>query len=163
MKDNLGNQFKQLPMFMSANEIKADYQPLPGDKKMKRKPGSSGWGSESYTYEQDDALYARKANEAKHRGKGIRSGGPSLHQSIEQQGVQTPVHLGTETPNKKYWFDSMSSDKPPVLGGHHRVAVMGEVAPDKLIPVMHHKDIMGARGLDPTQGDWQKAYGKKYS
>ncbi len=38
-----------------------------------------------------------------------------------------------------------SKGKPEVLGGHHRVAIMDEHAPDDMMPVEFYPDIEAAR------------------
>lgn len=155
MKSNLnGEQFHQLPMFMSANEIKSNYQSLPGDRKE-----SGPW--HDMKVETDEQLYSRKANEAKHRGKGSRSGGPSLYQSIAKEGVKDPIPLSVNPPSENNpWIGHKTRDftTPEVVGGQHRIAVMGETQPDTLMPVLHHENIVMAR-----HGPWTQAYGRQYS
>jgi hypothetical protein len=53
---------------------------------------------------------------------------PSLYESVQQGGVQSPVHLGTRIG---------SQGKPEVAGGHHRIAAAANINSDQLIPVLH--------------------------
>jgi hypothetical protein len=146
---------EQLPMFMSAREIKEQYQPLDADRygatgTNARTTRSSGggeyatartWqehhtrrttgGSKLYLagegIESDEQLWERKAEEADDYG---------LANDIREEGVQKPVSLGRQ-------FGEMG--KPQVVGGHHRIAVMGEEAPDELMPVLHYESFHHAR------------------
>jgi hypothetical protein len=63
----------------------------------------------------------------------------SLGESIERTGVQKPIHLGRTVG---------SMGKPEIVGGHHRMAVMRNLNPDQLMPVLHHTDIHAARSKD---------------
>jgi len=38
-----------------------------------------------------------------------------------------------------------SAGKPQIAGAHHRLAILGEVAPDRLLPVIHHEKMGEAR------------------
>jgi hypothetical protein len=38
-----------------------------------------------------------------------------------------------------------SAGKPQIAGAHHRLAILGEVAPDRLLPVIHHETMHEAR------------------
>lgn len=38
-----------------------------------------------------------------------------------------------------------SAGKPQIAGAHHRLAILGEVAPDRLLPVVHHEKMGEAR------------------
>lgn len=73
--------------------------------------------------------------------------GMTLHESIGEHGVQSPVRLGSEIG---------SQGKPQIVGGHHRLASATEHASwggmkgEQFIPVLHHKNISEARS-DPTQ------------
>jgi hypothetical protein len=60
----------------------------------------------------------------------------SLGESIEREGVKSPIHLGRTVG---------SMGKPEIVGGHHRMAVMRNLNPDQLMPVLHHTDIFEAR------------------
>lgn len=113
----------QLKMFMSAHEIKGEYQPLDGDR--------SG-------YETDDEVWERKLDEATNNrthwddDEGVLTRYPATQtEHIRQHGVTQPVHLGSGNS----WGDS---NKRQVAGGHHRIAVMGHLNPDQLMPVLHH-------------------------
>jgi hypothetical protein len=56
--------------------------------------------------------------------------GPSIYQSVRDEGVQYPVHLGTQ-------FGT--SGKPQVTGGHHRIAAALDARPHDYIPVLHNE------------------------
>lgn len=67
--------------------------------------------------------------------------GPSLIDHLrETGGVEAPVRLGTE---------HGSQGKPEVIGGHHRIAAMGHINPDQLMPVVHDVNLWHARPRDP--------------
>lgn len=38
-----------------------------------------------------------------------------------------------------------SAGKPEIAGAHHRLAALGEIAPDRLLPVIHHNRMVDAR------------------
>jgi hypothetical protein len=80
--------------------------------------------------ESDSQLWDRKADEASEGYQSNDGYMSNLTDSIAQQGVKQPVHLGTQ-------FGS--SGKPSVVGGHHRIAGAYDVAQDMLIPVLHHE------------------------
>jgi hypothetical protein len=140
----------QLKMFMSAKEILSQYQPLDADRldlgsgQTTKDPGSwelnptartpsqhtrrTTGGSKLYkrrgrskAVETDEQLWERKSEEAWDRG---------LAQSIIDKGVKKPVSLGTRIGE---------SEKPQIVGGHHRIAVMAEEAPNELMPVIHYE------------------------
>jgi hypothetical protein len=124
-----GQQFRQLPMFMTAREIRSDYQALDGDRRESKI---------RYGKERDDEVFSRKYNEAseeprtwdRYKSRWL-SGGPSLTEQIQSEGVRNPVSLQVDL-NK-----TGSRGKPEILGGHHRVAVMEAHKPDTLMPVEH--------------------------
>jgi len=70
----------------------------------------------------------------------------SLHESIGETGVQSPIHLGQTIG---------SEGKPEVVGGHHRLASATEHASygnwsHQFLPVLHHASIFAARS-NPSQ------------
>ena len=103
-----GQQFHQLPMFMSAREIQSQYGASPADREDVR--GDDGeWRSET-----NDEVWSRKADETRERG---------LDKEIARNGV--PGVIGIR-PTRGY-----------ILDGHHRVGYMGETDPDRLMAVDH--------------------------
>lgn len=132
-------QFHQLPMFMSAREIRDSHQALDGDRKQETPAFGSGIPLHMGRRETDDELYDRKAEEATGRRA---PGGDYLYEHIAKHGVMNPIIL--TDPTAPQWAMG-SQGKPQVLGGHHRVAVMSDVRPDELMPVEHFKDMPTAR------------------
>jgi hypothetical protein len=162
---------EQLPMFMSAKEIQTKYQPLDADRlggpededahpnttwsssggnnptqynkrgDVRRSFGGSKLYDRYPKLETDQELWNRKAEEAGEYG---------LHEEIMEHGVQKPVSLGQQFGN---------SGKPQVVGGHHRIAVMGEESPDELMPVLHFKSFGQARmqgaNAEKGRGGWK--------
>lgn len=133
-------QFKQLPMFMSAREIRSQYQALDGDRLAVNADGQP----EAYrvhgpfsAVENDDQLYARK----------LRESGGDLGRDIKANGVTDPILLedGSD-PN-----GGGSQGRMQVIGGHHRVAVMLDHAPDQLMPVEHHRNLRAAKKSRPDR------------
>jgi len=161
----------QLPMFMSARDIQHQYQPLDADRlggyedehanphttwsssggnnptqrnwrgETRRSQGGSKMHDRYPALESDQELWNRKAEEA---------GDYGLHEDIMEHGVQKPVSLGQQFGN---------SGKPQVVGGHHRIAVMGEESPDELMPVLHFKSFGDARmqgaNAEKGRGGWK--------
>lgn len=62
------------------------------------------------------------------------------------EGFKGVIHLGTGGPHG-------SSDKPQVFGGHHRIAAMNDIQPDRLLPVIHNRQFAEARGT--ATGPWK--------
>jgi hypothetical protein len=116
------------------------------------KESSGGGGVES-----DEELWERKAGEAdmyaahgyaaKHRDPPER-GEPTLYEDIAAKGVSHPVALGTQVG---------SQGKPQITGGHHRIAVMRDVAPHNLLPVLHFQGGLGAtrRVMEERMGGYR--------
>jgi hypothetical protein len=108
---------------------------------------SSHWSGGSYEpgHETTGGGWAssRESTERYHPG----TEGMTLHESIGQTGVQSPVRLGSEVG---------SMGKPQVVGGHHRLAsateheAWGGMKGEQFIPVLHHESIQEARS-QPTQ------------
>jgi hypothetical protein len=123
-----GQQFRQLPMFMTAREIRNQYQPLDGDRDDVYRHGE-------YTgrRENEEELFDRKYDEAENST--YDDEGQTLKESILTHGVKNPVSLQAD-------MEFTGSDsKPEILGGHHRVAVMHEHRRDDLMPVEHFDNI----------------------
>jgi len=74
----------------------------------------------------------------------------SLHDKLREamrpggEGYTSVVHLGTGGPQGQ-------SDKPMVYGAHHRIAAMADIAPDRLLPVLHHRQFGEARQMTGKQ------------
>lgn len=173
-----GQFAEQLPMFMSAREIKAQFSPLEGDKQLKYDAGSG------YRDETDDELWDRKLEETQlskvdyaniHNGRPyyslldsykrknpistssvpmdtgesvwthqdrverirddeaddfINSTDSSLYTHLSKGGQIPPVHLGHDP-------KAAPGEGKRILGGHHRIAAMADIDPDRLITVLH--------------------------
>jgi hypothetical protein len=142
MPPHVGQQFHQLPMFMSAREIRAQYQALDGDRDLVY--GDDGWNDHPET---DDQLFDRKYEEA-HETDDFDSG-HTLADSVRWDGVRNPISLQVAQEKPAHRFDLPtptvgSLGKPQILGGHHRLAVMDRHRPDDLMPVAHFEDALQA-------------------
>jgi hypothetical protein len=134
-----GQQFRQLPMFMSAREIRDQYQALDADR-------DEVIGETDEWTEDDDELFNRKYDEAENNVDHAAGDSRSLRDALLQDGVKNPISLQADQEQTgSHW-------KPEILGGHHRVAVMSEHKPDVLMPVEHFEDI----------NDAQRSLGKRY-
>jgi hypothetical protein len=111
----LGQQFEQLPMFVSARDIHDNYIPMD-------RGGSI------------NGMYGRKLDEAANANYMTRHGGTgSLVDSIKAGGVKTPVHVyHSEGDSTAYGVHGKA-----LFDGHHRVAVAYDQNPDQLVPVVH--------------------------
>jgi hypothetical protein len=89
---------------------------------------------------------ARSYMERKHEEQ---FGGQSLWGSVRQEGVKSPVHLGTQFGER---------GKPQIVGGHHRIAAAMDTRPNQLIPVLHHEG-----GVSEAQEEGKRKGGFKYS
>ena len=91
----------------------------------------------THTYEKaQESFDNRVANEYDGRVDDYYSGGDTLHSKIKSEGVKNPVHLGQT---------GGMQGKPQIVGGHHRIAASMDIDADKLIPVIHHRDLKEAR------------------
>jgi hypothetical protein len=151
---NVGTQFHQLPMFMSAREIRSQYQALDGDRTSSGILGYVGTEdgyptsrsskpSKEKPYihyelhtEDDDDLFDRKYEEAQTKK---HLNGDYLSDHIAKHGVENPVSLRADP------WETGSRGKPEILGGHHRIAVMETERPDELMPVEHYHSVAEAR------------------
>lgn len=136
---------QQLPMFMSARDIKEQYQPLPGDRgEVTHLDPNRDDLRLVFRDETDEEFWDRKAEEAADIPTSTREGYTTdLYSDIQDRGVQHPVHLSAMSQRRREHFG-----KDMVVGGHHRIAVMDEDRPDDLMPVLHHESIITAQG-DP--------------
>jgi hypothetical protein len=129
-----GQQFRQLPMFMSAREIRNQYQAIDGDRSdthpLRPHPRPENFDK---WIENDDQLFNRKYEESWAPNRKVSSG-RTLGDDILKHGVENPVSLQVDLEK------TGSAKKPEILGGHHRLAVMGVHKPDELMPVEHFKD-----------------------
>ena len=111
----------QLPMFMTAGEIKKHYRPYEGDY---LDPEDTSHGGE----ETESELWDRKLRQSSLDKPQFLVEGKTLRAHIKEHGVQEPVEL-----------DVRSADYPEsrsqVLSGHHRIASAAADRPNDLIPV----------------------------
>lgn len=138
----VSQQFHQLPMFMSAREIRSNYQALDADRE-----DYTDWDDpdEPTTQETDDDLFDRKYEEATVNTFHSPNDSRSLADAIVEDGVKNPISLQVPDLNG-------SQGKPQILGGHHRVAVMEIYKPDSLMPVEHFRG----------SGEARRSLGRKY-
>lgn len=155
----------QLPLMMTAREIRHHYRALDGDRE------DVYDGENNYRDETDDELYERKLYEAddapseyghhqtspqstNHRGAydELYDDLPekkSVYERLRDSNfnVRNPISLQFKDRARPGWdsLQEKEDPRPEVLGGHHRIAVMSEYAPDKLMPVNHEPDIWSAR------------------
>ena len=114
----VGKQFEQLPMFMSAHEIRGQYQASDRER----------IENEDGDLESDNEFYSRKYDEANFDW-GDGQGTHADH--ILRHGVSEPIALE--------YSPTGGRRRPQVIDGHHRIAVMHEERPHDLMPVEHHR------------------------
>ena len=95
-------------------------------------------------WEYKEGEYLERKGEEKIREYNTKWSGPSLYESVRQQGVQKPVHLGQQ-------FGDV--DKPQIVGGHHRIISARDTRPNQLIPVIHHESIAAAQSPPKRMGE----------
>jgi len=167
----------QLPLLMTAREIRHHYRALDGDREDIYSYKTNGWSRD----EHDDELFDRKYEEAQYAPEeyghlrtspestgaqrtesGALSSGESLADRLYNSNyeLRNPISLqfhdqgpanpreGVDLETNKEFVDP----RPQILGGHHRVAVLDVENPNKLLPVMHHA----------TAGEAQKTLGMRY-
>lgn len=90
--------------------------------------------------ESSDSFYEREASYlAPHIDEWREANDVSLYDSIAEKGVKAPIRLGQ---------DEGRMGKPMIVGGHHRLAAQTDLNYDRLMPVLHHKNIYEAQ-YDP--------------
>lgn len=126
-------------MFMTAKQITRSHQPLSGDRQFQwfqrpdsRRPHFNGMARD----ETDREVWDRKYEEA------LDDSWRGLQDLPHTGQVTSPVTLQSVPPSL-----TKRDQKPEVLGGHHRIAVMRQAHPDKLMPVLWDHDIMTARNV----------------
>lgn len=125
-----GQQFVQLPMFMTAREILATHAPNEGDRQDVYDKRGEFVGRET-----DKQLWARKYKAAGEVNEYVPDE-PPVRRSVLKEGVKTPVSLEDPVATQAYRaYEPLH--QPQIYGGHHRIAVMAKKRPDDLIPVAH--------------------------
>lgn len=125
----ISQQFHQLPLFLSAREIRSNYQALDADRRKTYRDGGEGFWVQD-TAESDNDVYTRKYTESSRNRWHSTNDSRSLTEALVEDGVKNPVSL--QVPDARG-----EEGKPQVLGGHHRIAVMERHKPDALMPVEH--------------------------
>lgn len=160
----------QLPMMMTAREIRHHYRAVDGDR-------HDVWDhhNDEYRYENDTELFERKLEEAHGsphdyghyetsphstgarpsvRGASTLSSGETLVDRLKGSNFELRNPISLQFHSKNMWphnqvdpdtGESTSDARPQILGGHHRVAVLNAYAPNKLQPVNHEQDVTSAR------------------
>lgn len=103
----------QLPMFLTSNEIRGHF--TVDDEKYE--PGDID----------DSGVWKRALKESKTKYPGETT---SRFQQFKKEGVQTPIELGRV------------GGEPMIYDGHHRIASMDKIDPNRLLPVTFHKEYM---------------------
>ena len=156
------------PMFMTGPEIKEHFPPLQGDKRNVALPENEK--ANKYDIgerkETDSELWDRKLKESKYTGEQRygkdafsrdRNGawrtlnGPSLARTgIEAKSSLETVAKKSGIPGAVHVADrpGYPSDKPQVLGGHHRIALSAEQFKDHIFPVKYARNL-GEAKADP--------------
>ena len=111
MRNISSQQFRQLPMLMTAREVVGNYSPNRGEIDFDETEGD---------------VWRRKSQEADESG---------LTADVAENPIRTPVQLATAP--DPYDFEAT---KPEVLEGQHRIMAAWNNSPDqKLFPVMHYE------------------------
>ena len=144
-----GGKGTQLKMFMSASEIRQEHRIHWSELEDYDKRGKLAERSVP-------AFFDAKRAEAEESGhaEAIRQGGG---------GIDKPIHLSTASVASDM---RVHKDRPGLVGGMHRVAVMLHEDPDRLLPVVHHEDIAHAKigHVDSTMaGPFRKRQDFPYS
>lgn len=122
-QDNLSSQqWEQLPMFMTAGEIKSkvNYSADPGGDNME-----SLWHQKLYEAKTGAIRNARYVPTRARKGA-------SLYDSIKREGVRKPVELNRNFDGGRHWPAGYQLSE-----GHHRVAAAADIDPNMLVPVTH--------------------------
>lgn len=120
------------PMFMTSRGIMDTHQGLAGDRKMVKEEGTS-------RPETHEEFWSRKAEEHEDSG---------MAHAIRRQGYDTKYPISLRAPGTS---GPIETERPEILGGHHRLAQMVKEAPNQLLSVRHFgttqqaKDALGRR------------------
>ena len=120
-------------MFMSAREIRDQYQAHDGDRHTW--VGADESGVNFTQVMTDDEVFSGKYHAATVPDRD----GHALYDDLEKNGVTHAISLQDDPRIVG------SLGKPQILGGHHRVAVMHSLRPDDLMPVEHFRDVAEAK------------------
>ena len=103
----------QLPMFMTAHEIKTHYEPH----------------EEEYEHNEDTGdVWNRKLKESKTKGPKETK---SRFQRFKEEGIKNPIEIGFPA--------YLGKGEGAIYEGHHRVASMEKIDKNRLLPV-EYKD-----------------------
>jgi hypothetical protein len=135
----------QLPMFLSAREVTKNYRVLDGDRTTGLTHTTTPAHLPAWKLYNDRAVLHRKAEEAHRQPAEDAPHGAGLERTLSQDQfrVENPIPLQVEAHG--YTHADVPEDRrgepgdtrPPMSGGHHRVAVMMRFAPDRPMPVTH--------------------------
>ena len=134
--DNMGSQFDQLQMFMTARQLRTEVRP--GDALDAERYGlahteAARRVAESRMWADKDAENAVPGTSVSahhaHHENFDQSQGPSMNDSVRQHGVQQPVGLFHGAS-----YGMMTGE------GHHRIAAAFRANPSMEVPVEHHAD-----------------------
>lgn len=118
----LGLTPDDFPTHLSAAQLKAHWQPW-------ESPGNRLRADWEPDEEDIEDFWDRKLMGSQMR----KHGKHSLYESIRKKGVLDPVQVSL------YNTGPLGFGYPMITGGHHRIAVMGALDPDKPIPVEHRE------------------------
>lgn len=114
-------------------------------------PKRSDYGSNtsgSYDYQDAVEWHSNEKREAKWQERRER-----VRRAEEDAGEETTLYdmmRQGDVPGRVSLQDPLtrnkgSQGKPSILGGHHRIAAMEDIDPDRLMPVVYHRDLMSAK------------------
>lgn len=107
---------------------------------------SSSAGSGTWEQHQMDVDEYIGRRQEEHRWNREADDETSLHGQMTSamrpggEGFKGVIHLGTGGMQG-------TSDRPQVYGAHHRIAAMSDIDPDRLMPVLHHRQFSDARAI----------------
>ena len=142
---NTAQSGEQLKMLMSANEIREQHRiHWPDLVDMV----SRGKVTPQYGNPKAEDLWRGKLEEAEepHNMGGGRWESHADAIRRGEGGIDKPLHLARASVAADM---KIHRDRPGIVGGHHRLAVMLQHDPDKLLPVVHHESIMEAKYGSP--------------
>lgn len=127
-------------------DIPFDFSPTPV-------PRIRGEGSDTYFERNDENYYERGESWQDKQREQLDSTLYSHLSSGQFPGVVSLGHAANVDLHGNQWGENAKQ----VVGGHHRVAAMSEIAPDQLLPVEHFNTITEAQfEMDPTTGKTKK-------
>lgn len=132
------------PMFMTADEVKANHPILSGEYE---------WDYKKSQHETPDEVWARKLRESKMTGEerygrdAFEPGRSLMYRDLRNQGIKAEESLESESKRlgAPPGFLSIKTETGEIAGGHHRIALSSEQFKDHVFPIKYYPNVYTAK------------------